>query len=245
MEEKELKTSIGQRVAIILIAVAMLGSIVAGYVLIVMNGGNSTSSSLDETAGIGNEKIAEYESNYEEKLAKFKEASKGDFDKFIKYKSEVKAYNETSANEAIIDTKDLYVGSGRELTEGDTDYLAYYVGWCADETVFDSSFDDVANPTAFVKALDASQGMVEGWDAGVIGMNLGGVREITMSGDVAYGDKMEICGGYNKPLKFIVMPVANEGSLAEVASEVDLAYMKLMYAYYGIDYDAQMQASGQ
>lgn len=240
MEEKELKTSAGQRVAIIVIAVAMLGSIIAGYVGIVASGGKSTTTNLDDTAGIGNEKIAAYEESYNEKAAKFKEISQSDFNKFVQYKSEVKAYNEVTANEGILSTRDLYEGSGRELAEGDTDYLAYYIGWCADETVFDSSFDDNTNPTSFSMALDASQGMIEGWNSGVVGMKLGGVREITMSGDLAYGETTEICGGYNKPLRFIVMAVANEDPLATAASELSLAYTKLMYAYNGIDYDAEM-----
>ena len=237
MEEKELKTSVGQRVAIIVIAVAMLGSIIAGYVAIVLNGGNKQTS-LDDTAGIGNEKIAAYEKSYSEKLAEFKEISQSDFDKFVQYKSEVKAYNETTANAEILQTRDLLIGDGRELVEGDTNYLAYYIGWCADESVFDSSFDNVASPTSFNKALNASRGMIEGWNTGVVGMKIGGVREITMSGDLAYKDQKDICGGYNKPLRFIVMAIANEGQLAEVASELELAYMKLMYAYYGIDYDS-------
>ena len=238
MEEKELKTSVGQRVAITIIAITMLGSMIAGYVAIVLNGGKT--AALDDTAGIGNDKIAAYEAVYDEKKAAFKEVSKGDFDKFIQYRSEVKAYNETAANEGVLQTKDLLIGDGRELTDGDTDYLAYYIGWCADETIFDSSFDDDKNPTAFKSAINASQGMIEGWNAGVVGMRLGGVRRITMSGDLAYGSTTEICGGYNKPLRFLVMAVANEGALKTAASEVDLAYMKLMYAYYGIDYDVEM-----
>ena len=236
MEEKELKTSVGQRVAIIVIAVAMLGSIIAGYVAIVLNGGNKPN--LDDTAGIGNEKIAAYEESYNEKLAEFKQISQSDFDKFVQYKSEVKAYNETTANAEILQTRDLLIGDGRELAEGDTNYLAYYIGWCADESIFDSSFDNAASPNSFTGALNASRGMIEGWNTGVVGMKIGGVREITMSGDLAYKDQKEICGGYNKPLKFIVMAIANEGQLAEVASELELAYMKLMYAYYGIDYDS-------
>ncbi len=238
MEEKELKTSVGQRVAIILIAVVMLGSIIAGYVAIVLGG--SKTSGLDDTAGIGNDKIAAYEAAYNEKLAAFKEVSKGDFDKFVGYRSEIKAYNEAAANNGVLQTRDLLVGTGRELADGDTDYLAYYVGWCADETVFDSSFDDVENPTSFKAALDVSQGLIEGWNAGVVGMKLGGVREITMAGELAYGDSTEICGGYNKPLRFLVMAVAKEGELASAAEALDLAQLKLAYAYYGIDYDEQM-----
>ena len=239
MEEKELKTSTGQRVAIIIIAVIMLGSIIAGYAAIVAGGGKNSGDSGDSQ--ISEEKILEYQAEYNEKLAAFKEVSKSDYDKFIQYKSEVKAYNESSANSEGLKTKDLKVGSGRELTSGDTDYLAYYIGWCADETIFDSSLDNTTNPTSFSKALDASLGMIEGWSSGVVGMKLGGIRELTVPSDLAYKDQMEICGGKNKPLKFLVMAVAKEGDLADKAAALDLAYMKYQYAQYGIDYDAMIQ----
>lgn len=218
MEEKELKTSTKQRVVIIIIAVLMLGSIIASYVAIILNGSkNMKSDTATDTTEISEEKIAQYEEAYLKKEAELKEATKDDFDEFINFKSEIVAYNEASANEGGIKIKDLKVGSGRELTDGDTDYLAYYVGWCADESVFDSSFDDNDNPTAFTKILDASLGVIEGWNMGIEGMKLDGIRMITIPGELAYGDSMEICGGYNKPLRFLVMTKANEGSLKELS----------------------------
>lgn len=238
MEERELKTSPKQRFFIILIAVIMLGSMIASYAAIVMNGDKSASGSA--SSSIDDSKLLAYEEAYTEQLAKFSEATKDDFNKFMEYKSRIKAYNETAANASGVDTKDLVVGSGKKIVDGDSNYLAYYVGWCADESVFDSSFDNNDNPTAFAKILDASLGMIEGWIVGVEGMKMGGIREITIPGELAYGDQMEICGGYNKPLKFLVMAKANEEPLKTMASELDTAYMKLQYAYYGIDYDEQM-----
>ena len=242
MEEKELKTSLKHRIFIIIIAVIMLGSIIAGYAAIIMNGGGSQSTTSDDTESeIDEAKVAEYEEAYEKKVAEFAEKTKSDYDKFIKYKSEVKGYNETSANEDGLKTRDLKEGDGKTLTSEDTDYLAYYVGWCADETVFDSSFDDNDNPTGFKNILDASLGMIEGWNLGVDGMKINGIREITIPGELAYGDSMEICGGTNKPLKFIVMTKAKEGSLKTIAAELEEAYMRVQYAQYGIDYDSVSQ----
>lgn len=239
MEEKELKTSMKQRIFIGVIAILMLGSMIAGYALIVA-GGSSSSASTGEESQISEEKAQQYTEEYEEKVVEFKEKTKGDYDKFIQYKSEIKAYNETTANEGGVQVKDLKEGSGKTLTTEDSDYLAYYVGWCADETVFDSSFDDNDNPTAFAKVLDASLGMIEGWVQGVDGMKLGGVRRITVPGELAYGESMEICGGYDKPLRFLVMAVAKEDPLKTLAQELDTAYMKVQYAQYGIDYDEMM-----
>ena len=237
MDEKELKTSSKQRFFITLIAVIMLGSIIASYIAIILNGGKSSSAGATDSQ-IDTEKIAEYESAYNDVKAKFSEATKDDFNRFIKYKTEITAYNEASANvSGNVQERDLEIGFGRELTEGDTDYLAYYVGWCADESIFDSSFDDNDNPTSFKSALDASMGLIEGWNMGVEGMKLGGIREITIPGELAYGESMEICGGTNKPLKFIIMAMPNEDPLKSLANEMQDAYMRLQYAYYGIDYD--------
>ncbi len=236
MEEKELRTSTKQRVIIGLIAVVMLVSIIAGYAAIVINGNGGGSS----TQSIDPEKLAQYQQEYSDKQAAFKEATKADFEKFVPYRSEVTAYNETAANEGGVQTRDLAVGDGKELAEGDKDYLAYYVGWCADESVFDSSFDSNTEPTAFARALDPSRGMIEGWQKGVIGMKLGGIREITIPAELAYKDQ-EVCGGTYKPLKFIVMAVANADPLKTLASELETASYKLQYASYGIDYDELMQ----
>ncbi len=232
MEEKELKTSPKQRLFIIAIAVIMLGSIIASYAAIVIAGGNSSSAA---SAEVDEAKVAEYKAAYEEKQAKFTEKAAKDYEKFIKYKNDnVKAYNETSANEHGVQTKDLAEGTGREIGEDDADYLAYYVGWCADGTIFDSSFNDNTNPTGFAKILDASLGMIEGWTIGVEGMKLEGVRVITIPGELAYGETMEICGGTNKPLKFMIMAKEKGGELGELASELDAAYMQYQSALYGL-----------
>lgn len=235
MEEKELKTSTKQRVFITIIAVVMLGSIIASYAAIIMNGGKSSDTGESK---IDQAKVVEYGEAYEEKLAEFKEAASGDYNEFIKYKSEIKAFNETSANENGVQTKDLKVGDGKELSKEDSDYLAYYVGYCADESVFDSTFDDNDNPTSFEKVLNPSLGMIEGWKMGVEGMKLGGIRRITVPGELAYGDQMEICGGTNKPLRFLVMAVENKDPIKTLSSELDEAYMRYQYAQYGIDYDS-------
>ena len=235
MDEKELKTSTKQRIFIILIAILMVGSIIASYAAIVISGSQGASS--DTSSEVDEEKIAELQAEYEEKQQELKILSDDDYARFAALKPKVvKAYNETAANEGGLQKNDLLEGSGDKVTEDN--YLAYYVGWCADESIFDSSFDDADNPTAFVSVLDPSVGLIEGWTKGVEGMKMDGIREITIPGELAYGDTTEICGGTNKPLKFMVMAKAKEGKLAELAEEMTELQMRIQYAYYGIDYDA-------
>lgn len=240
MEEKELKTSPKQRFFIILIAVIMLGSMIASYAAIVLNSGSSSSDTSAEADEISDEKMAEYEAAYEKVVAEFSEKTKSDFDKFIQYKSEISGYNENSANEGGLKSRDLAEGSGEEVKEDGSNYLAYYVGWCADESVFDSTFDNNDEPTSFSKILDPSMGLIEGWTQGMKGMKIGGIRKITIPGELAYGESMEICGGKNKPLKFIVMAVEKTDELAKMSEELEEASMRYQYAQYGMDYDKMM-----
>lgn len=239
MDEKDLKTNPKQRFFIILIAVLMLGSIVASYALIIANGGKvGTDATTSDEIEVDEKKIAELEAAYNKKVEEFASKTKSDYDEFISYRSRIRAYNEATANQSGVKSEDLKIGTGRELGEGDYNYYAYYVGWCSDGTVFDSSFNDNENPTSFDMTLDASLGMIEGWNAAVVGMKLGGIREITVPGELAYGDSTEICGGTNKPLRFLVMAKAKEDPLKTLATELDQAYMRLQYAYYGVDYDS-------
>ncbi len=243
MDEKELKTSPKQRFFIILIAVIMLGSIIASYAAIVINGGSSSSTT---TETISEEKKAEYEAEYEAKLAGYQAATKDDYNTLVGYKKEIAAFNETAANSNGVQSRDLKKGTGQKLSADSSDYLAYYIGYCADESVFDSSFDDNDDPSGFKPGgvLDLSQmSLIEGWYIGMEGARVGGVREITIPSELAYGDNETACGA-NKPLKFIVLTKENDADLVALDSDLQLAYMKYQYAiYYGVDYDEVLKNS--
>lgn len=235
MEEKSLKTSVWQRIIIIVIAILLLGSTVLTYMFIVMGSSNSnTSSTANE------DKINELADQYDAKQAEIKAAAKPLSDKYFaefkKYQSNVKAYNSVAANSKVLETEDLKVGTGKTLSEGDTDYTAYYLGWCPDGSIFDSSFNndadtDVSTATGLDAPIDPGS-LIEGWNQGVVGMKLGGVRQITMSGDLAYGDTREICGAYGSPLKFIVMALEPDETLTKLNNELNDIYLQLYMAMY-------------
>ena len=244
MEEKATRTSLKQRLFIGFIAFLMLGSFVAVYIGIAVggNGGDSAKPDVDEN------KVSELLKDYTAKNAKLEETAKPYSDKyfadFSKYKSETKGYNATSVNEDGLKTKDLKAGTGATITEAGDNYFAYYIGWCADESIFDSSLDNSDNPTALKAPLDPSMGLIEGWTKGVSGMKVGGIREISIPGELAYGEQQEICGGTNSPLKFIVMAIPRDEKLASVMEEANEARMRYMYyAQYGIDYDELMNSA--
>lgn len=223
MDESTLKTSVWQRVAIIIIAVLLVGSMIFTYLIIVLGGSNSR---VDE------ETLAQIQAEYDSKNEEVDEAtaalSQKYFDTLLQYKSNVKAYNRANAEAAGVDVADLKTGSGRELKEGDYDYYAYYIGWCSDGTIFDSSFDNQDNPTALKIPLRNTENTITGWKEGVIGMKLGGVRQISINSDMAYGDTREVCKGEDaSPLRYIVLAVEQDDTLEEKYTELQVLNYEL------------------
>ena len=238
MQEKETKTSPKQRIFIAIIAVVMLIASVAIYIAIIVS---ANSSSKGTTSQVDEAKVAELTEKYEEKNKEYEEAanalSSKYIEKFSKYRSEVKGYNASSINESsTVSTKDLKIGSGEKLTADSSDYGAYYIGWCADETIFDSSFDNYDSPSKLKAPIVVTQdSLIEGWYMGVNGMKIGGARIVSIPGKLAYGDSQEICGGTNSPLKFLIMPVELDDDFKKLSKEMSDLYMQLIYAQYGME----------
>lgn len=234
MDQELLKTSKKQRLIIAVIAILMIGSFIASYAAIVLASGSE--GDMDDADRL----VAKYsEQRYEQQKA-LASLSRDDFNKFIEFKGRISAYNESNANANGLEYEDLVIGDGRTLEDGDTDYYAYYVGWCPDESIFDSTFNSNDNPASFTGIIDAGIGLIAGWNTGVVGMQMNGIREITIPGELAYKDEREICGGEYKPLKFIVMVKEKTPELNDMYDKLSLANTKYQYAQYGIDYDKQM-----
>jgi FKBP-type peptidyl-prolyl cis-trans isomerase len=212
-----------QRIGIIIVAIAMIGSTLALYAGIVLSYNNSgTQNALSDT-----EKQARFDELYAEYMARIDaqavELSATYFDEFVTYKSRVKSFNAAAITE--VTHTDLKIGDGAEVTEGFTDYSAYYIGWLSDETIFDASFNDPANPSTLTPPLSGGN-MIEGWNVGIIGMKIGGIREISIPAELAYGDQERGSIPANSPLKFIVMliPLVDE---VEVSDELMQLYYEL------------------
>jgi FKBP-type peptidyl-prolyl cis-trans isomerase FkpA len=81
-------------------------------------------------------------------------------------------------------TEDTKVGTGDEAVTGKS-VTVHYTGWLTDGTKFDSSKD---HGQPFTFQLGAGQ-VIKGWDQGVVGMKVGGVRKLTIPSSLAYGDR--------------------------------------------------------
>lgn len=80
-------------------------------------------------------------------------------------------------------TEDVKVGTGDEAAPGKS-VTVHYVGTLQDGTKFDSSRD---RGEPFTFNLGAGE-VIPGWDYGVAGMKVGGVRKLTIPPELAYGE---------------------------------------------------------
>jgi peptidylprolyl isomerase/FKBP-type peptidyl-prolyl cis-trans isomerase FkpA len=80
--------------------------------------------------------------------------------------------------------EDTKVGTGAEAVTGNS-VMVHYTGWLTNGTKFDSS-KDRKEPFSF--QLGAGQ-VIKGWDQGVAGMKVGGVRKLTIPPNLGYGTR--------------------------------------------------------
>ncbi len=78
--------------------------------------------------------------------------------------------------------EDTKVGKGAAAKKGDS-VKVHYTGTLMDGTKFDSSVDR-KEPFEFTLGEGS---VIRGWDEGVVGMKVGGKRELTIPSDMAYG----------------------------------------------------------
>ncbi|HEU5114325.1 MAG TPA: FKBP-type peptidyl-prolyl cis-trans isomerase [Candidatus Paceibacterota bacterium] len=79
---------------------------------------------------------------------------------------------------------DQVVGTGAEATPGKK-VTVHYIGTFTNGQKFDSSVD---RGTPFDFTLGAGQ-VIKGWDQGVAGMKVGGVRRLVISPELGYGSR--------------------------------------------------------
>jgi FKBP-type peptidyl-prolyl cis-trans isomerase FkpA len=83
---------------------------------------------------------------------------------------------------------DLRVGTGAEATTG-RHLSVNYTGWLYNSTAPDkkgAQFDASQPGQPFVVWLGTGQ-VIAGWDQGIVGMKVGGLRRLIIPGDLAYG----------------------------------------------------------
>lgn len=103
--------------------------------------------------------------------------------------------------------EDIKVGTGATVANGDT-VSVQYTGTLTDGTKFDSSYDHGGQPFEFT----IGQGnVIKGWELGLIGMKVGGKRNLNIPAELAYGARAVGPIPANSPLNFAIELVGIKG----------------------------------
>lgn len=195
-----------QRYSIWVILILTIVSTVALYVSSFLQTESNSEAQKKQSQVL--KKYQDYRKKVEEQA---KELSAKYYDSFKEYEKAPVAFNAASVKE--LTKKDLKEGHGEEFTDSTTKFQAYYIGWKPDGTVFDGSFENgrLKSPVVFRKE-GKKWGLIEGWSEGLRGMKVGGIRELSIPADKAYGAQGSVNQedssktiGPNTPLKFIIM----------------------------------------
>lgn len=190
-------TKKSQRIGIWIIAIAMVVGTVGGFAAMMVAPGNEAK----EKAALESAQ-AEWEAAQQ---AQANDLSEKYYEMFTQYENRVGVFDAAAVSE--LKTEDLAAGDGEEI-KGDTKVAMYYIGWNPDGKIFDGSIDGEKLKDPFPVDGPATTSVIEGWQKGLVGMRIGGVRELTIPSSMAYG---EAGSGEmippNTPLKFIVMAI--------------------------------------
>lgn len=184
-----------QRIGIWVIAIVMLIGTVGSFAVMILADKNSKTDQVQQDKLLEDYKkqLAEQQKEADTLSAKY-------YDQFKQYESTPAEFDMSAVGDKVT-TKDIVTGTGADITK-DTTYKAYYLGWTPKGKVFDGSIDG----TKLKAPLDTSTiSLIPGWSEGVVGMKVGGVRELTIPSDLAYGEQGNDSIPPNTPIKFIVM----------------------------------------
>jgi FKBP-type peptidyl-prolyl cis-trans isomerase len=87
-------------------------------------------------------------------------------------------------------TTDLRVGTGTEAVNGQR-LTVHYTGWLYDAAAADNKgrqFQTTVGTTPYIFMLGAGQ-VIRGWDQGIVGMRVGGLRRLVIPPNLGYGSQ--------------------------------------------------------
>lgn len=230
-------TKKSQRIAIWVIAITLTVGTLGGFLVMVLAPKNQAvdQARLDQLISEYREEYDVYQkkvSARDEKITN--ELTKKYYGEYKKYQSRATKFDAKSVKK--LEKIDLKKGTGAEI-KGDTAFAVYYMLWLPNGKIKEQSASDgkLGFPLDISDGLDKAS-LISGWKEGLLGMKIGGVRELTLPSDKGYGseDKKDAEGKVdipaNTPLKFVVMavPVPDKGE--EIAEPPMSNELKRLYA---------------
>ena len=201
-------TKKSQRIAILVIIITLVIGTLGGFLVMVLAPKNQAAdqarfeklaAEFQKENGVYQEKVAARDKKVADEL------SKKYYGEFKKYQSHPSGFEADSIKE--LKTADLKRGSGEEIKD-DTPFAAYYILWLADGKIKEqSAVDGKLNPPLEVADGLKDAMLVDGWKEGLLGMKVGGVRELSIPSDKGYGKEGNDTIPGDTPLKFIVMTI--------------------------------------
>jgi len=189
-------TSKAQRVGIWVIAVAMTVGTVAGFVAMILAPQNQASDQAR-----AEEEYAKMMQEMQEEQSKQRQAASKPLEGYDAGRFDAGS---------VKDLKVKYLTRGNKSKVKTADKIsANYFGWTSDGKIFDSTNQDgTVTPAEFTVILPEDSpdgsGVIKGWVDGLVGVPVGSTVELTIPGDMAYGNKDNGDGRPVGPLKFIV-----------------------------------------
>ncbi len=198
-------TSKGRRIGILIITGVMIVGTLGSFLVMVLSSQNDAVTAQQQQDAYAQYQAdsAAYQTKLDEQAVTL---SAQYYPTFSQYAGEVAAFDMNAVGDGV-ETKDLLVGTGATIDDA-TVFSAYYIGWNPEGTIFDQSIENDALKSPLAISGLANAGLIQGWKDGIIGMNIGGVREITIPSDLAYGESGS--GDDippNTPIKFVVMAI--------------------------------------
>lgn len=226
-----------QRIGIWIIAGAMILGTVGGFIAMMVAPANEAKdkAALDEALAVYQKRQDERQKKVDAQSA---ELSEKYYAEFSSYASRVGEFDAGAVNE--LQKEDLKAGDGEEIKD-DTGFSYYYILWLPDGNIKEQSAVDgkLSQPGNVSMGL-ANADLIQGWKEGLIGMKVGGVRELTIPSSKGYGDKDKtnqdgsVGIPANTPLKFIVMAIPTPAEI--LAAEVPELVKKEMERLYGASF---------
>lgn len=209
-------TSRAQQIGIWVIAVVLTVGTIGSFIVIILatNNQKNDKAKLAKLTSEYQTQVKDYQAKVDAQAA---ELSSKYFNEFNQYATRPTAFD--AATVTTLKTEDLKIGDGADIT-ADSTFSAYYIGWNPGGTVFDGSIDG----SKLKAPLSVSPGgVISGWTEGVVGMKIGGVRELIIPSDKAYGatgsgDNIPP----NTPIKFVVMIIPTPEAIEQPQPSAEL-----------------------